>query len=89
MANLELNIFWFRVKNIYLDINAPPGDALQLVLAVLLGVDLDARLAAAEGDVHACALVGHQRGQCLHLVRAHVGGVADTSLARAPAGNEG
>ena len=64
--------------------NKPPGDALQLVLAVLLGVDLDARLAAAEGDVHACALVGHQRGQRLHLVRAHVGGVADTSLARAP-----
>ena len=69
--------------------NAPPGDALQLVLAVLLGVDLDARLAAAEGDVHACALVGHQRGQRLHLVRAHVRGVADTSLARAPAGKKG
>jgi hypothetical protein len=41
-------------------------------------------LAAAEGHVDACALVGHKGGQGLHFVGANVQGVADTSLAGRP-----
>merc|ERR1719336_1598041 len=59
----------------------PPCDVLQLVVAVLLVVDLDPSLAAAEGDVHTRALVGHQSGQGLHLVLAYVHGVPDASAA--------
>ena len=36
------------------------SDALQLCVCVLFGVEAKAGLAAAEGDVHAGALVGHQ-----------------------------
>ena len=50
-----------------------------------LGVDLDSGLAATEGDVDAGALVGHEGGQGLDLVGAHVHRVTDTSLARGPA----
>ena len=60
------------------------GDALQLVVAVVLGVDLDAGLAATEGYVNAGALVRHEGGQGLHLVGAHVHGVTNTSLAGGP-----
>ena len=62
----------------------PPGDPLQLVLAVLLGVDLNSGLAASEGNIHTCALVGHQGRESLHLVSTDVQGVADTSLAGGP-----
>ncbi len=44
-------------------------------------------LAAAEGHVDACALVGHEGGQGLHFVGANVQGVADTSLAGRPCQN--
>ena len=53
----------------------PPGDELQLVVRVVLGVDLNAALAASEGDVHTGALVGHEGGQGLDLVLRHVSGV--------------
>ena len=62
----------------------PPGDPLQLVLGVLLGVDLDAGLAATERDVDACALVSHQGGQSLDLVSADIKGITNSSLAGAP-----
>lgn len=38
----------------------PPGDPLQLVVAVQLRVDLDTGLTATEGDIDTGALVGHQ-----------------------------
>ena len=57
-----------------------PGDPLQLAGRVLLGVDPDAALGAAERHVHQRALVGHQRREGLDLVRVHVGGVADPAL---------
>ncbi len=47
---------------------------------VLAGVDLHAPLAAAERDVDQGALVGHQRGERLHLVLAHVLAVPDAAL---------
>lgn len=53
-------------------------DLLQLVLRVLLGVDLDAGLGAAEWDIDAGALEGHEGGQGLDLVTAHVQGVTDS-----------
>jgi hypothetical protein len=39
------------------------------LLHTYLGINLDGGLAAAEGNVHACALEGHQEGERLHLVR--------------------
>ena len=44
--------------------------------------ELHAALRAAEGDIHQRALVGHQRGQRLHLVLVDAGGVADAALGR-------
>merc|ERR1719430_2645814 len=59
----------------------PPGDLFKLILAVQLGVNLDASLATAEGDINTSALVGQQS---LNLVSAHVHGVTDTTLAGTP-----
>merc|ERR1719282_249127 len=59
----------------------PPCDPLQLILAVLLGVNLDTSLASSEGDIYTGALVGHQGRQGLDLISTDVGGVSDTSLA--------
>jgi hypothetical protein len=58
----------------------PPGDAFQLGLTELPGVDGQAALGAAEGDVDDGALVGHQRGQRLNVVLGHAGGVSDSTL---------
>src|SRR5262249_46019311 len=46
----------------------PPRDPLELGLAVLADVDLDAALAAAERDLVQRALVRHPRRERLHLV---------------------
>merc|ERR1719312_1058381 len=62
----------------------PPGDLLKLILAVQLGVNLDACLATAEGDINTGTLVSHQSRQGLNLVSAHVHGVTDTTLAGTP-----
>merc|ERR1719367_1191161 len=59
----------------------PPRDSLKFILAVLLGVNLDARLASSKGDVNTGALVGHQGRQGLDLVSTDVSGVSDTSFA--------
>merc|ERR1719282_720484 len=58
----------------------PPGDPLQLILAVLLGVNLDTSLATSEGDIYTGALVRHQGRQGLDLVSTDVGGVSDASF---------
>jgi hypothetical protein len=58
------------------------GDALELLHCVLLAVDGDAALGAAERHVHDGALVGHQRGQRHDLVLAHRQAVADAALGR-------
>ena len=54
------------------------GNLLQLVLAKLLRVDLQARFGAAKRNVDDGALKGHQGGEGLHLVQADVHAVADT-----------
>merc|ERR1719420_192804 len=59
----------------------PPRDSLQLILAVLLGVNLDTGLASSEGDIYTGALVGHQSRQGLDLVSTYISGVSNTSLA--------
>lgn len=46
----------------------PPHRALDLPAGVLLGVHLEASLAAAVGQVQHCVLQGHQQRQCFHLV---------------------
>jgi hypothetical protein len=60
------------------------GDALELGLAVLAGVELDAALGAAEGDLHHGALPGHPGGERLDLVEVHLGVVADARPCRGP-----
>ena len=61
------------------------GQALELALAELLGVDDDAALAAAERDAHDGALPGHPHRQGLDLVEGDVLVVADAALGRAAA----
>ena len=61
------------------------GQALQLLQRELLGVDDDAALAAAVGDVHHGALPGHPHRQRADLVQGHVLVVADAALGRAAA----
>ena len=56
------------------------GDPLELRLRVVLGVDPDAALGAAEGDIEQCALVGHERGERLYLGQRHMVAVADAAL---------
>merc|ERR1719205_578377 len=62
----------------------PPGDLLKFILAIQLGVNLDACLATTEGDINTGALVGHQSRQGLNLVSTHIHGVTDTTLAGTP-----
>ena len=57
------------------------SDALQLCVCVLFGVEAKAGLAAAEGDVHAGALVGHQGWEGLNLVGIDIQRVTDSALA--------
>ena len=57
------------------------SDALQLCVCVLFGVEAKAGLAAAEGDVHAGALVGHQGWEGLNLVGIDIQRVTDAALA--------
>jgi hypothetical protein len=59
------------------------GDGLQLLLAVLAGIDLDAALAAAEGNLGDRGLPGHLRGERLEQVERHLAVVADAALVRA------
>ena len=61
-----------------------PRDPLQLAVRVQLGIDAHARLAAAKRHVDTRALVGHERGQGLHLVPVDVGGEPDSALAGRP-----
>ena len=56
------------------------GQALELAQAELLGVDLDAALAAAVGDAHDRALPGHPHRERLDLVDGHVLVVAEAAL---------
>ena len=58
-----------------------PGDPLQLSRRVGPGIEPDAALGPAERDVHQRALVGHERGERLHLLGVHGVGVADAALA--------
>ena len=53
----------------------PPGDKLQLIVGVVLGVDLDAAFASSEGNINTGALVCHESGQSLDFVLRHVIGV--------------
>ena len=59
------------------------GQALELLLAELLGVDDDAALAAAVRDADDRALPGHPHGEGLDLVERDVLVVADAALGRA------
>merc|ERR1719420_1427640 len=59
----------------------PPRDSLQFILAVLLGVNLDTRLASSKGNINTGAFVGHQGRQGLDLISTDVSGVSDTSFA--------
>ncbi len=56
------------------------GDALELAGRVLAGLELDAALGAAEGDVVQGALEGHPGGQRLDLVERHLLVVAHAAL---------
>ena len=58
------------------------GDALQFVERIVLRLDPDAALGAAERHVDDRALVGHQRGQRHHLFFVDVGAVANAALDR-------
>ena len=62
-----------------------PGQALELLLAELLGVDDDAALAAAVRDADDGALPGHPHREGLDLVEGDVLVVADAALGRAAA----
>src|SRR6185369_13037772 len=61
------------------------GQALELLLAELLGIDDDATLAAAVRDADDRALPGHPHGEGLDLVERDVLVVADAALGRAAA----
>ena len=63
----------------------PAGQALQLLLAELLGIDDDAALAAAVRDADDRALPGHPHREGLDLVERDVLVVADAALGRAAA----
>ena len=66
-------------KSLFRKLNAEsPGDLLQLPWGVLLGVDLDASLGSAEGDVDDSTLVGHQRRQRLDFIFTYIFTVSDT-----------
>ena len=56
------------------------GNSLDLVLRVLLGVNLDSTLGAAEGDVGDGELEGHEGGEGLNLLQIDMVRVAGTSL---------
>ena len=60
----------------------PAGDFLEILFTVLLRVDLERALGAAERDHHDGALVRHQRRQRLNLVLIGEVGVADAALDR-------
>ena len=60
------------------------GDALEFAVGVLDGVDDDAALPAAVGDVHDGALVHHPPRQRLHLVAGDARVVPDAALVRSP-----
>merc|ERR1719167_1696350 len=62
----------------------PTSDLLQLVLAVQLGVDLDAGFASTKWDVNTGTLVGHQSGKSFHFIRTPIQRVTDTTLTRTP-----
>ncbi len=62
-----------------------PGQALELALRELLGIDDHAALAAAVRDADDRALPGHPHRQRLDLVEGHVLVVADAALGRAAA----
>ncbi len=59
-----------------------PGHARQLTLRHAGGVDLDAALAAAVGDVHDRAFPGHHGRKALDLVQVDVRVIPDAALAR-------
>ena len=61
------------------------GQALELAQRELLGIDDDAALGAAVGDVDDRALPGHPHRQGLDLVEGHALVVADAALGRAAA----
>src|SRR5678815_5864301 len=59
------------------------GDGLQLLPAVLAGIDLDAALASTEGNLGDGRLPGHLRGERLEQVERYLAVVADAPLVRA------
>jgi len=60
----------------------PTGDPLEAGLVVLPGIDTQAALRPAEGDVEQGTLVGHECGQRLGMILVHVGRKAQPSLDR-------
>ena len=61
-----------------------PRHALQFALRHFVRIADDAALGAAERNVHHRALPSHPAGQRAHLVKVHVGCVAQSALGRAP-----
>jgi hypothetical protein len=80
--SLRRCVSWIRSSLRGENTRVPARDALQLVLAELLAIDLDATLGAAERDIHHRALVGHEGGERHHLVFAACDGYAQRASRR-------
>ena len=66
-------------ENIRDVLSVSTSHSIELILAHLQWIALDAALRAAEGDIHECALPGHQLSECAYLVQ--IGGRVIASAA--------